>query len=102
MGASRGSAMAQQPTFRLCQREEGWHCPRSTSNAAANLTACLQIPGIGTFTVEKALRRDSQLQEGVEREPRLEDDLSSDNKEVWSDFPDSLSAKMHKATVKKK
>lgn len=52
--------------------------------------------------MEKALRRDSQLQEGVERELHLKDHLSDDNKEVWSDFPDSLSVKMHKATVKKK
>lgn len=96
-----GPAMAQQPTLHLYQREEGWYCPRSTSNIAANLTVCLQIPGTGTFAVEKALKRDSQLQEGVERELRLKDHLSNDNKEVWSDFADSLSAKMHKATVKK-
>ena len=44
----------------------------------------------------------SQLQESVERELHVKDHLSDDNKEVWSDSPDSLSAKLHKATVKKK
>lgn len=41
----------------------------------------------------------SQLQRNVERELHVKKQ-PSDNKEVWSDFPDILNAKLHKATAK--
>ena len=43
----------------------------------------------------------SQLQESVEMELHVKEYLSDNNTEAWSNFPDSLNAQLHNATIKK-